>query len=106
MLVMALLADLGCRGSCTTAHLCPNTENGEGEHVIYDREELDIWTVWVSHQGNPRGYKDYVYTPKGTSVTGVWKYARQQVSGTIHKILCKGWKGYNTSEQDNKEKIK
>jgi len=91
---MALLADLGCRGSCENAHICPNAPEGTTDHVLYNRDDLDIWTVWTSGAGNIRGFKDLVYTPKGTPLTGVWKHAKQQIAGKIHKIICKGWGGY------------
>ena len=91
MLIMALLADLGCKGSCERVAECPNAEEEGGGHELWDRDKLETWTVRVSWAGNPSGFNDIVYTPKGTKLTDVWRYAKKQHRGKVEKILGKGW---------------
>jgi len=87
MLLMALLSDLGCKGSCENVHVCYASE--DGEHRLVTRDKVDRWIV------NLNGGKcDFsVYVPKGTSLTDVWRYARNQWAG--HRLG-----GLRKSERD------
>jgi len=90
LLIMGLLADLGCKGSCENANLCPNLGEGK-EHEFYYRSDLDAWDVKGYYF---EGYSDdivrVVYTPKGSSLTDVWKYAKiQHPTFNVSKILRK-----------------
>jgi len=71
MLIMAALADLGCKGSCESTHICYCSE--DGQHKLVSRDEVDRWIVKKDNR-----FDDTVYVPKGTQLIKVWKYARQQ----------------------------
>ena len=71
MLLMAALAEFGCKGSCESAHICYCSE--DGKHKLVNRDEVDRWVVRIENR-----FDDTVYVPKGTPLTQVWKYAKQQ----------------------------
>ena len=72
MMVMAMLSDLGCKGSCERVNECYASENGE--HKLVKRENVDRWIVHLNG-----GKCDFsVYVPKGTPLTDVWEHAKRQ----------------------------
>jgi len=81
MLLLALLADLGCKGSCEHVAECYNSE--DGQHYLITKDDVDKWIVKLNG-----GQHDFpVWVPKGTSLTKVWSHAWQQHPGcTISSI--------------------